>query len=740
METILGRGPGWDVPFPDQAQSLTGHLTFQAEGWHWPVLRAEGLFWPRGVSVALTDSNPLISLPAKLWTRLTGVGPVNLLGAWLALCWAAQPVAAAYAARGLRLGTLPCLVAGVLAACWPALLVRMGHVNLCGHFLILLALGLVFRRLREAGGWLAPAALLLAAVLAHPYLFQIVALVLAAIPLQAALDRRTGWRWAVAGYLAACGAAVGALLLLSGPLGGGDKGFVTFSMNLLSPIWPQRSGVFGANLPILDATGGQVEGYNWLGAGVLLLGVAALGGWVRGRPAWRPVRGLLLVLGGMALMSLSSRVYAGPVKLLDLGVKPWEDIFGTFRSPGRAFWPVGYAVMLGAVAGVARLPRPWNAVLLTAAAALQVVDAGPLRQGAREVWEHGNAIPVAPVPAATRLFGAAPHPTCAGNAAIQAEGEIMLLHAVQAGARLRNVGAGRPPPGFTCERVLSDLLELPLLPGEARAFFGEAAKAGLRPDWLGPDAICRAGPRAIVCGRDVAPFEGAPVATRTPAAPAALAADPSGPGACAAAGERMAVGRRRRAGVVGGAVQHPDAERACGDRDGADVAPGGDRRPAWRDAQRRGQRGHPGRRVEHPCPGCPAGRRSHGRRAAPAGPSGGMAAPGAERPAAIGPGPAGDDRAGASGGSEAAGRQPAGRVGGRMPAATPAAVCAGCFPVVARTAATRHTGAANSATPTPCAAPQLRSAAAGPGHNGQGARRLRQPDRFARRRPPYDGV
>ena len=119
--------------------------------------------------------------------------PVNLLGVWLALCWAAQPVAAACAARGLRLGTLPCLAAGVLAACWPALLIRMGHINLCGHFLILLSLGLALRRLPGGGGWLAPGLLLLAAVLVHPYLFQIAALVLASVPLQAALERRAGW-------------------------------------------------------------------------------------------------------------------------------------------------------------------------------------------------------------------------------------------------------------------------------------------------------------------------------------------------------------------------------------------------------------------------------------------------------------------------------------------------------------------------------------------------------------------
>ena len=54
----------------------------------------------------------------------------------------------------------------------------------------------------------------------------------------------------------------------------------------------------------------------------------------------RPVRGLALVLGGLALLSLSSRVYAGPVKLLDLGAKLREDIFGSAAPSAARHRPV----------------------------------------------------------------------------------------------------------------------------------------------------------------------------------------------------------------------------------------------------------------------------------------------------------------------------------------------------------------------------------------------------------------
>jgi hypothetical protein len=558
VDALQGVGPGWNPPGPDQAQALTGHLAFQADQWRWPLLNTTRLFWPHGISLALVDSNALVSILAKLWTHATGRGPVNWLAPFLGACWLLQPVAAAYAARGLRVGAVGTLAAAVMAAAWPALMFRVMHINLCGHFLILLALGMTFRRIgllpvpnrgmsalagsnrvpttRDDGGWetakawLPPAVLLLVSILTHPYLFQLCAAVLAAVPLQAAL-RRAGWQRDLGGYLLSGVLAVGVLVLFAGPLGGGDKGFTFFSMNLGSPVWPQVSGVFGKDLPILDGTGGQYEGFNWLGAGTLLLLLATVVG-ASVRRAWpRPALGLVIILAGLALLSLSSRVYAGHVKLIDLGDKPWEDIFGSFRSSGRAFWPVGYALMLGGVAAVDRLPRRVGTVLLLAAVALQLVDIQPLLNRTRESWVYGSGVMAPAVPGGTLMFTVAPHPGCASDLPSKWSGPIMLLDAVRHGAQLGDIGLGRPPQWFSCEAVTSDALDLPLLPHETRAFVGASIQTMLRPVLMGPGAVCRrapdlpaagtpgappfGAPSVVFCGRDVAEFPG----TLLPAAP-----------------------------------------------------------------------------------------------------------------------------------------------------------------------------------------------------------------------------
>jgi hypothetical protein len=539
LETMLGTGPGWARPSPDIAQSLTGHLAFQYDAWRWPPLDAKTLFWPRGVSIALSDSNPLFSLIAKLWVKLSGRAPVNLLGAWEVFYWVMQPIAGVFAARGLRLPLLPSLAAGVLAACWPALLFRFGHINLCGHFLLLLSLGLVFRRISTApdvkivGRWLAPMGVLFVAVFTQPYLYVLCVALLATIPLDAALPpRRAGWWQDIVAFGVAIGVPVLVLNTLSGPLGGGDKGFVFFSMNVLSPVWPAISGVFGATIPVIDATGGQYEGYNWLGAGAALLVLVALATLFRHRPAPRPWRALIVVLVGLTLVSLSSRVYVGHFKLIDLGAKPWEDIFAVFRSSGRAFWPVGYAIMLFAVAGVARLPRAVAAPLFAAACLLQFIDTGPLRANERRNWAEGTQVPV-PVPAlpvATRLLTVAPYPGCSKEFAVRASEEEMLLDAARRGLPLGEIGLGRAPNWFACETIPTDALELPFAPGEVRGFFSAELRARLRPQLFGETASCADDGNAIICGRDAGALPGIPLPAAEPVTPIDLPATRSAHG------------------------------------------------------------------------------------------------------------------------------------------------------------------------------------------------------------------
>jgi hypothetical protein len=523
LAMLRGTGGVWASPGGDLAQNLAGHLALQEGGWDWPPLVAGNLMPPHGVSIAMTDSNPFMSLLAKLLHTVLGWSqPVNLLGLWLAACWTLQPIAAVYALRGLAPsirweGTLAASILGVL---FPALLFRVGHVNLCAHFVLLGAIGLVARRLRPLTwrDWIAPCLLMTAAVMFHPYLFVFAGALFCAPWLQAAIERRPDVKRSFGCFVASAVFPVVLFFVLSGTLGAGSTGFGYYSMNLFSPVWPAYSALFGSNWPILDATGGQYEGYNYLGAGGLGLLLVTLLLLLWRRPLLRPWRGLLLVLLGLFLLALSSKIYAGHQLLISFGVHLWNQVFGSVQSSGRAFWPVGYALLLAGIATVsARLPRAAAAAILAAACLLQWIDTGRLRAYAQDYYAGADAYPPPlTLRAGARLLSTVP--ACTASEAANTAAAALGLAAVRAGMQLAYIKLSRPPSWFNCEKVLSDGLELPVQPGELRVFLDLPALPNLRLSALGPATECRKQPGLVACGNGIAPPTGS-IANPGPALP-----------------------------------------------------------------------------------------------------------------------------------------------------------------------------------------------------------------------------
>jgi hypothetical protein len=502
--TVWGGGGLWTSPGGDLAENLTGHLGFQTADWHWPLLLAPNLAWPHGTTIAMTDSNPLLSLIAKAVVEIRG-NPANLFGLWLASCWLLQPLAAVYALRGFGCRVWEAeLAAAVIAILYPALLARYGHINLMGHFLLLYAVGMTLRLLNSkvfsVRRWLGATILLLASVLCHPYLYVFAATILAAPALQTIINREANAVRTVCGYLASVAIPVASYAVLSGTLGGGDRGFGFYSMNLLSPLWPQRSGLFDPSQPIIDATGGQYEGFNYLGAGGLLLLAVAIVLLPR-RFNWRPYRALFIILVALTLLALSSQIYLGHKLILSLGIKPWDQVFGPIRASGRAFWIVGYTLVLASIARIARdLPRFSLRIVLTTAVVLQWIDTAPLRASAREYFAGDNQRPATLSPlSGAHWLSVVPVCTHAGRAdEIAAK---LRLDAVRAGMWLRDMRVSRAPKWFNCESALTDGTETPLMPREMRVFLEPPATTLFRQAMLGPDVACRGIDQMIVCAR-----------------------------------------------------------------------------------------------------------------------------------------------------------------------------------------------------------------------------------------------
>lgn len=377
----------------DASQHVAGWLFYVQDAWHFPLLHTERLNHPEGVSIAFTDSIPLAALLFKLVARWLPAS-FHYIGWWHAVAFVLQAVAATFLIRVFDLRhAVATICATLFALTWPALLWRLGHTSLMTHALILFALAFYF--LGRQGKWSGNAAaagfivLNIVGLTVHPYFLAFCyALFLAFLADQALAGE--GWGKQIPRLLASI-VTIGVVGWVLGYFGHGGTttfGYGYYSMNLYAPFCGGRfihcaqsalQHQF-SEYSFADATGGQYEGHNYLGAGTLLLvPFALIAGW-RSLPTLpRRYPALITILMLLTLYAISNRIYLGAQEIFSYPLPAFlTGLTGTFRSSGRFFWPVGYLLLFVVLASVLKTRSMAAMLLLALALPLQWLDVQPL--------------------------------------------------------------------------------------------------------------------------------------------------------------------------------------------------------------------------------------------------------------------------------------------------------------------------------------------------------------------------
>jgi hypothetical protein len=387
----------------DAATEVVAQRYFTEESWRWPLFLIKNLATPEGTNLAFTDGIPLIELAVKLFRRFLP-SDFHSVYLWLAICWVAQPMSAVFALRSAgERRLIPSLAVAVIAISMPTLPFRFTHAANCSHFTILIAIGLYFRITRNprTATVIGADLLILAALLINPYIMLMVVAVLAAAPLTLLIrGHRTSTRVAFGIVLGVAITAVTAWAIGYGHAVP-ERGYGYYTMNLLSPVSPAvvsfdgvvstKDGLyqhFPSEYHGVDATGGQHEGFQYLGLGlILLLLVADFCLNLSDRlTLLRRHGGLVLACIGLTLAALSTKVYAANRLVLDLPAPSW---LSQFRSSGRFFWPVAYTLLIISVLVVSRkLTVRWATAILLLFSAIQVIDSEPLYHEVRSAFQR----------------------------------------------------------------------------------------------------------------------------------------------------------------------------------------------------------------------------------------------------------------------------------------------------------------------------------------------------------------
>lgn len=386
---LTGGLPPGAPPKTDFAQHVLGQSYFFSQPWFpqpWSpgalgrFLVDRKLNAPQGANIAMTDSIPLLTVVSKL-LRPVLPGFDQTITIYQAGAWVLQPVAAVFVLRSAgERRWLPAVAIALMAASMPTFLYRLWHAALSGHCFLLVMLGLHLRIVRGSAQALAWAcALQVALLLVHPYLMLMASVLLLSAPLSMRLRRDALWLRTALASIVSSGATllVGQILGYWGPSSDGGYGY--YSMNLAEPFWPTFSSLFpGFPFAAVDATGGQAEGYQYLGAGLLGLLALSVAGWSDWREILRRHPGLALACAGLTLLAISNWVFL--LHRLVLHAPLHSAWLGQMRGSGRLFWPVAYALMIAsALVTLRRFPRAGSAILL-AASLVQFADAQQLRR------------------------------------------------------------------------------------------------------------------------------------------------------------------------------------------------------------------------------------------------------------------------------------------------------------------------------------------------------------------------
>lgn len=520
---IFPRAPQ-DHAFADMAQLLSGYLFYTTSSWSFPLLFAGNFGVPEGTNVALMDVMPAVALLSKSLFHVFGL-EVNLLGGWIAACFVLTALAFVFALTRAGVTNVVVMLAGAaLVVMWPALLLRLSHMPLLAWFTFLLSFAAYLTARRDPSVlhrviW-TQLALVSMTLFVNVYLAFMTAFFAAVTLLQAVADRQMTWRRALVSLATLMGGAVLTMLVVGqlswsgAPAGSG--GFGIWSLNLLSPVYPQHSGLF-PNSPGVDATGGQYEGFSYLGAGVLFL-LAATAIRLASSPRSRAAACLaarrhwilIAACAALTLFAASNRIFVGDWALVDIPL-PWRvtAMLGAFRSSGRYFWPVSLVLLLALLVFWARhaqiRPR-MLAAMLAVAVTLQCLDTGPMRDMVARATEQPPRMALeraswAPLIDSHRFVRVYPTVDCVRSAMSYTQfinSELQLL-AAQHKRDINIMNTSRP--GKDCAREEREMMSTTIEPGGLYVFLNWALRPGAASRWKG-DTDCREFEHGVACTRD----------------------------------------------------------------------------------------------------------------------------------------------------------------------------------------------------------------------------------------------
>ncbi len=390
----------------DIIQHYSGWLAFRNSDWAFPLGLASDMACGEGTYISFTDSVPWVAIVCKL-LRTILPETFQYFGLYALLCYMLQAAAGYLLTFRKSRKVLYSLLGAGMFVFAPIFLERsLRHTALGSQWLLLLAIYLWLLH-RDRPMWrhyLGYMALLVLAMGIHPYFLPMIG---GFLLLSVLGDLMQGGKCAftaigaLAGDLAATGAAGFALGAIGSGVSSSRDGFGYYSMNL-NALWnPSSLGgyTWSAFLKVQPQTLGNYDGFNYLGLGLMAgIGIACIGKVALRRNKAGAAENVLAVILMLlyALFAVSNVLTWNDAVLVTIPLpEKLLELCGIFRASSRLFYPVYYCLMLFVVYGIWQLREKIGGrgaiLVLLAVLALQLYDIhGCIGQKHARMEENGS--------------------------------------------------------------------------------------------------------------------------------------------------------------------------------------------------------------------------------------------------------------------------------------------------------------------------------------------------------------
>lgn len=352
------------------ASFLAWHF-FRHEPWHFPLGVITSYATHMSASVVFADSIPIMAILGKIFAPLLP-RVFQYFGIWALLSFLLQGVFAWLLIKDITKSLSLRILATAFFVTSPILIHRwqLQHMSLLAHWMILAGFFLYFRKQDKQNDRLWIGLILLTATV-HAYFLVMILIIWAAYLAKTTFIEKNRVYKNLAFNILSTFVFLTLVLWQIGyfsiPFGNTAHAGVAgqYSLNLLSPINPMgwSTILHGYHL----AFDQQYEGFNYFGAGILLLIIFALYETLRNGLSSGKIRKHIPLLVASALLfvlAISPVVTAGPFVLFKYHLPVYSRFADMFRASGRFFWPIFYLSLLWALITIIKRNKTVTAIII----------------------------------------------------------------------------------------------------------------------------------------------------------------------------------------------------------------------------------------------------------------------------------------------------------------------------------------------------------------------------------------